>query len=90
MAIFSVSFVIVLADRTLLGGAFGYIALVSGLLGIAALLTVKFLLKEPAAPEYLPKPDETSEDASEKEGAKAHEKDANAPMEEQDKDQEKA
>ena len=50
------SFVIVLADRTLLGGAFGYIALVSGLLGIAALLSVKLLFKEEGTPSYLPTP----------------------------------
>lgn len=62
MAIFSVSFVIVLADRTLLNGAFGYIALVSGLLGIAALLTVKFLFKEEDTPSYLPKPSGDAEE----------------------------
>lgn len=64
MAIFSVSLVVVLADRTLLGGAFGYLALASGLLGIALFLVVKFLVKEQGAPAYLPTPDD-KEDESE-------------------------
>ena len=68
MAIFSVSFVIVLANRTLLGGAFGYIALVSGLLGIAALLSVKLFFKEEETPSYLPT---ASGETDEKENAPA-------------------
>ena len=74
MAIFSVSFVIVLANRTLLHGAFGYIALVSGLLGIAALLSVKVLFKEPERPSYLPTPSgDADEDENEPEQPQAEE-----------------
>ena len=64
MAVFSVSFVIVLANRTLLNGAFGYIALVSGLLGIAALLFVKLFYKEEGTPAYLPKPNGDADEAA--------------------------
>ncbi len=70
MAIFSVSLCLVLADRTLLGGAFGWIALCSGLLGVAAFLVVKFVVKDTntpfdakkGPPPYLPVPDEGEAD----------------------------
>lgn len=75
MAIFSVSLVIVLADRTLLNGAFGYIALVSGLLGVAFFLVVKYLLKDKEPPDYLPVPDK---DDPETESGEAEQSDAQA------------
>lgn len=55
MAVFTVTFVIALYDPKLCGGAFSWAALVSGLLGVGLFLVVRFLLKDPPAPEYLPK-----------------------------------
>ncbi|MDE7396035.1 MAG: hypothetical protein K2M95_07980, partial [Clostridiales bacterium] len=76
--------VIVLADRTLCGGAFGYLALVSGLLGISLFLVVKFVVKEEGAPAYLPTPDD---DDADEENAKTDERPASEqakPDEEKD------
>ncbi len=58
MAIFTVSFVIVLIDPTLLNGAFGWLALISVLFGVGFFLIVKFVLKDKEPPAYLPAPDE--------------------------------
>ena len=60
MGIFTVTFVITLVDPTMYNGVFGYISLVSVLLGVGLYLVIKFLLKEKEAPEYLPKEDPTA------------------------------
>lgn len=82
MAIFSVTFVITLIDPALLHGAFGYMALISFLLGLGLFLVVRFLLKPPADPAYLPAPDDENDDATTEaadEQSDAKESDASVP-----------
>ena len=70
MAIFTVTFIIVLVSPDILNGAVGYIALISALMGAGFFIVVKFVLKDP--PEYLPGDESGDEaddtDASEKDG----------------------
>lgn len=51
MAVFSVTLVIVFVSPTLLNGAFGYMALISGLLGIGIFLLLRYVIKDDTAPD---------------------------------------
>lgn len=70
MGIFTVTFVITLVDHTMYNGVFGYISLVSVLLGVGLFLIIKYVLKDKTPPEYLPQedpetqPDEMQADTS--------------------------
>lgn len=62
MVIASVTLVIVFINPNYLHGAFGYMALISFLLGVGFFVIVKFVLKEAdATPEYLPSSDNDDE-----------------------------
>lgn len=63
MVIASVTLVIVFINPNYLHGAFGYMALISFLLGVGFFVIVKFVLKEAdATPEYLPSSDNDESD----------------------------
>lgn len=70
MAIFTVTLIITFVNPKLLNGAFGYAALISGLLGIGLFLIVRFLLKEKQPPEYLPKSNGGENDGKQENGEK--------------------
>ena len=79
MAIFTVTFVVVLISPGLWHGAFGYMALVSVLLGASCFIVVKFILKDKTEPEYLPNPSgdadpDGAQEEAEGDGVKADEK----------------
>ena len=82
MAIFSVTLVVTFASPDLCNGAFGWMALVSGLSGIGLFLVVRFVLKEKTSPDYLPdeKEGEKDDTADETDGS------ANEPTESEPKD----
>lgn len=83
MAIFSVTFVITLIDPSLLHGAFGYMALISFLSGLGLFSVIRFVLKPPPDPAYLPAPDDENDDSAADtatdEQADAKESDASEP-----------
>ncbi len=86
MVIASVTLVIVFINPDYLHGAFGYIALISFLLGVGFFVIVKFVLKEEtAAPQYLPAPDDEEDNAAEK-ANDGQENDENSDSQDDEKD----
>ena len=61
MVIFSISIVFVFVDPKMLNGAFGYIALLSAIVGAACFVVVKYVFREEKG--YLPKEEENDNEA---------------------------
>ena len=81
MAIFTVTFIIVLVDPGFCHGAFGYAALISVLLGVGLFLVVKFVMKDAPPPAYLPTPD-GSDDTADTQEPSGDEQTADEPKQE--------